>query len=193
VLINLIVGEYVNLRPIMVEDAALTLAWRKAERARNLNLVNSSLSEQEDWIRRRPASELNFIIETKNSIPIGMLSLVGIDLVNKHAESGRFLIGDDEAAKGIPAAVEAMKLLYELAFDRLGLMRIFGTIASGNPLMIKWQKYLGMIEEGRMRNHYFIDGKWQDAVVLGLLADEARTRSIPRMNALIAASRRNSL
>lgn len=192
-LINLIVGEYVNLRPIMVEDAALTLAWRKAERARNLNLVNSSLSEQEDWIRRRPASELNFIIETKNSIPIGMLSLVGIDLVNKHAESGRFLIGDDEAAKGIPAAVEAMKLLYELAFDRLGLMRIFGTIASGNPLMIKWQKYLGMIEEGRMRNHYFIDGKWQDAVVLGLLADEARTRSIPRMNALIAASRRNSL
>jgi hypothetical protein len=24
-----------------------------------------------------------------------------------------------------------------------------------------------MKEEGRMRSHYFIDGKWQDAVVLG--------------------------
>lgn len=111
--------------------------------------------------------------------------------MNKHAETGRFLIGDEEAAKGVPAAVEAMKLLYQLAFDQMDLERIFGTIASGNPLMIKWQKYLGMKEEGRMRSHYFIDGKWQDAVVLGLLAHEARTHSIPRMNALIASARRH--
>lgn len=191
--VDTIFGEFINLRALGVEDAEITLGWRNVDRARHLNAVNSSLVEQKKWIENRPRSELNFIIEMKDSRPIGMLSLVGIDLVNKHAESGRFLIGDEEAAKGIPAAVEAMKLLYELAFDRLGLVRIFGTIASGNPLMIKWQKYLGMMEEGCMRNHYFIDGKWQDAVVLGLLADEARTRSIPRMNALIAASRRNSL
>lgn len=185
-----LIGEFINLRPLMVEDAAMTLAWRKADRARHLNGVNSSLIEQEEWIRSRPAYELNFIIEMKNSCPIGMLSLIGVDLVNKHAETGRFLIGDEEAAKGIPAAAEAMKLLYQLAFEQMDLVRIFGTIASGNPLMIKWQKYLGMKEEGRMRSHYFIDGKWQDAVVLGLLADEARTHSIPRMNALIASARR---
>lgn len=186
-----LVGEFINLRPLIVEDAALTLTWRKADRARHLNAVNSSLIEQEAWIGSRPASELNFIIEMKNACPIGMLSLIGVDLVNKHAETGRFLIGDEEAAKGVPAAVEAMKLLYQLAFDQMDLVRIFGTIASGNPLMIKWQKYLGMKEEGRMRSHYFIDGKWQDAVVLGLLADEARTHSIPRMNALIASARRH--
>ena len=184
-----LVGEFINLRPLLAADAALTLAWRKADRARHLNAVNSSLIEQEEWIRSRPASELNFMIEMKNSCPIGMLSLIGVDLVNKHAETSRFLIGNEEAAKGIPAAVEAMKLLYQLAFDQMGLVRVFGTIASGNPLMIKWQKYLGMKEEGRMRSHYFIDEKWQDAVVLGLLADEARTYSIPRMNALIASAR----
>jgi RimJ/RimL family protein N-acetyltransferase len=189
--INSVVGKFINLRPLVVEDAELTLAWRKAARARHLNAVNSSLSEQENWINSRPTSELNFIIEMKNSYPIGTISLIGIDLVNKHAETGRFLIGDEETAKGVPAAVEAMKLLYQLAFDQMDLVRIFGTIASGNVLMIKWQKYLGMKEEGRMRSHYFIDGKWQDAVVLGLLAEEARMQSIPRMNALIASARRH--
>lgn len=183
-------GKFVNLRSLLIQDAALTLAWRKADRARHLNSVNSSLIEQEEWIRNRPASELNFIIELKDGRAIGMLSLVGINKINRHAETGRFLIGDEEAAKGVPAAVEAMKLLYEFAFEKLDLIRLHGTVASGNPLMVKWQKYLGMKEEGRMRSHYFIDGKWQDAVVLGLLADEARTHSFPRMNALIAAARR---
>lgn len=184
-----IVGEFVKLRPLMVTDAALTLLWRKAERARNLNTVNSTLTEQEEWIRQRPATERNFVIETKDDRPVGMLSLIGIDFVNKHAETGRFLIGDEDASKGIPVAVEAMKLLYHLAFDHLGLVRVFGTVASDNPRMIKWQKYLGMKEEGRMRNHYFINGKWQDAIILGLLADEAHANAIPRMNALIAAAR----
>lgn len=185
-----IIGEFVNLRILTVEDAMMTLRWRGMGRARNLNAVHSGLTEQETWIKSRPASELNFIIEMKNKTPIGMLSLVGIDLVNKHAETGRFLIGDEDAAKGIPAAVEAMKLLYQLAFEQMGLVRIFGTIASGNTLMIKWQKYLGMKEEGRMRSHYFIDGKWQDAVMMGLLVDEAHAHSIPRMNALIAAAKK---
>lgn len=186
-------GEFINLRPLAVSDAEITLFWRKADRARHLNAVNSTLHQQESWISSRPSNELNFIIETKNACPIGMLSLIGIDLVNRHAETGRFLIGNEDAVRGIPAALEAMMLLYELAFNELGLMRIFGSIASGNRLMIKWQKYLGMQEEGRMRSHYFIDGKWQDAVFLGLLADEARTKSIPRMKVMIATARKNSL
>ena len=58
--------------------------------------------------------------------------------------------------KGVPAAVESMKLLYELAFDELRLQRIYGTVAADNLLMIKWQKFFGMQEEGRLRRHYCI-------------------------------------
>jgi diamine N-acetyltransferase len=182
-------GEFVNLRLINISDAALTLEWRQAQRARYLNSVSSSLAQQTTWISNRPATEYNFIIETKNEQPIGMLSLINVDLLNLHAESARFLIGDEASAKWIPAAVEAMKLLYELAFERLELVRIFGTVAAENTLMIKWQKYLGMKEEGRLRNHYRINGQWQDAVCLGLLLDEYRTVSLPKMKTLINAGR----
>lgn len=182
-------GEFVNLRPLRTQDAALTFGWRRAQRAKFLNQGAASVEQQAAWIAARPASEHNFIIELKNGHPVGMLSLTGIDGANRHAEPGRFLIGDEAAAQGVPAAVEAMKLLYELAFDRLGLVRVCGIVAANNTLMVKWQKFMGMKEEGRLRNHLCQDGQFQDAVFLGLLADEYRRTALPRMNLLIAAAR----
>lgn len=181
-------GQFVNLRPLKVEDAALTLEWRRAARARFLNAGAASVEQQAAWIAGRPASEYNYIIELKNGHPIGMLSLTGIDRANRHGEPGRFLIGDEAAAQGVPAAVEAMKLLYELAFDQLELVRVCGIVAANNTLMVKWQKFMGMKEEGRLRNHLCQDGEFHDAVFLGLLVEDYRKVTLPRMKLLMAAA-----
>ena len=185
---QVIEGKYVNLRPLAVSDAEITCRWRQGARARLLNVGATTPEQQAQWIASRPASEYNFVIELKNRIPVGMLSLVKVDLINKNAETGRFLIGEEEAVRGVPAAVEAMRLLYVLAFDQIGLKRVYGTVAEDNKLMIKWQKYLGMKEEGRLRSHYCIGGRFQDAVVLGMLDEEYR-QVLPRMSALIEAGR----
>ena len=87
-----LVGTYVDLRPISVDDAALTLRWRHADRARYLNKVSKTVEEQSRWIKSRPLSEYNFIIQLKAGTPVGMLSLVGVDHDNHHAETGRVLI-----------------------------------------------------------------------------------------------------
>ena len=182
-------GEFVDLRPLAPDDAALTFRWRQSERGANLNRGAQTVAEQAAWLASRPASEYNFAIVLKGGTPVGMVSVSGIDTVHRHAEPGRFLIGEEEAVRSIPAAVEAMKLVYGLVFDELKLLRVYGTIASDNVLMIKWQKFLGMKEEGRLRNHYFINGHFQDAVMFGMLADEYRNTALPRMNSLIAAGR----
>ena len=187
--IQKIEGEFVNLRPLKASDAELTYNWRHAARAKFLNQGAASVEQQASWIASRPASEFNFVIELKNGHAVGMVSLTGIDSINQHGESGRFLIGDEDAVKGAPVAVEAMKLIYELSFDQLGLIRICGTVAADNHLMIKWQKYLGMKEEGRLRNHLYLGGQFQDAIFLGLLVDEYRKITLPRMNFLIATGR----
>lgn len=186
-----LIGEFVTLRPLRVSDAELTLSWRQGARAALLNVGATTVEKQAEWIRSRPASERNFVIELNTGGAVGMLSLVDIDLESRRAESARFLIGDEDAVKGVPVAVEAMKLLYELAFGELGLERVWGTVASGNPLMIKWQRYLGMKEEGRLRRHYYLNGGFQDAICLGILAEEYRTVARPRLDALIAAGHRH--
>lgn len=182
-------GEFINLRPLQVSDAERTYQWRHSARAKYLNQGAASVEQQAAWIASRPVTEYNFVIELKSGHAVGMVSLTGIDTINQHGESGRFLIGDEDAVKGTPAAVEAMKLIYELAFDQLGLIRICGTVSADNHLMIKWQKYLGMKEEGRLRNHLYLDGQFQDAIFLGLLVEEYRQVTLPRMNFLVAAGR----
>lgn len=182
-------GQFVNLRPLTVADAELTFAWRQGARAVLLNQGAQTVEQQARWIANRPASEYNFIIETKLQLQIGMLSLTAIDPVNRVGEPGRFLIGDEAAAKGLPAAAEAMKLLYQLAFDNLKLRRVWGLVASDNRRMIKWQAYLGMVQEGRLRQHLLIDGRLQDAVVFGLLDSDYRNVTLPRLESLIAAAR----
>lgn len=181
-------GQFVSLRPLMLDDAELTFAWRQGARAILLNQGAQTVEQQRRWIAGRPASEYNFIIETKQHRPIGMLSLSGIDVVNRVGEPGRFLIGDEAGAAGLPAAAEAMKLLYELAFDSLQLRRVWGVVASENRLMIKWQTFLGMTQEGRLREHLFINDRLQDAVVFGLLDHEYRRVTLPRLESLIAAA-----
>jgi len=182
-------GEFVVLRPLRAEDAALTHQWRLSDRARHLNGAAASIEDQARWIAARPAGEFNYIIQLKGAGPIGMLSLISIDMDNRRAESGRFLIGDEAAARGVPAAVEATKLLYELAFDRLGLERLHGIVAERNHLMVKWQKFLGMKEEGRFRRHFLLDGEFHDAIALSILADEYRAVALPRMLSLIKLGR----
>jgi RimJ/RimL family protein N-acetyltransferase len=183
-------GRFVNLRPLAVEDSEITFAWRNGARAFLLNHSAKSVEQQSQWIAQRPPSEFNFIIETKKYKPIGMLSLIGVDQTNGVAESARFLIGDEKTAKGLPAAAEAMKLLYQFAFDSLGLRRVWGMVASDNRLMIKWQMHFGMVQEGRLRNHLFVNKRHQDAVVLGLLYSEYLSKALPRLNALISATGR---
>jgi len=182
-------GTFVDLCPLKPEHAGLTYQWRLGARAANLNRGAQSVERQAVWIANRPQDEYNFIMRLKTGLEVGMVSLTGIDTVHRHAEPGRFLIGDEGAVRGIPVAVEAMKLVYGLAFDELKLCRVFGTIASDNKLMMKWQVFLGMKKEGSMRAHYFINGHFQDAVLFGMLENEYREQALPRMNALIAAGR----
>jgi RimJ/RimL family protein N-acetyltransferase len=185
-----LVGEYATLRLLAVEDAARTFRWRQSSRAGLLNRGAETVDEQERWIKSRPLDEVNFVIEIANGDPVGMLSLVQIDRRHRRAEPGRFLIGEPEAVRGIPVAVEAMLLLYEFAFGPLGMQRLFGTVVEGNDGMLKWQKYLGMTEEGRLRRHYHIEDRWRDAIVLGMLKEDFEKVARPKMRALISAGRR---
>jgi diamine N-acetyltransferase len=185
-------GEFINLRPLRIEDAEITFNWRNSERAKLLNKGAATIDQQENWIASRPSSEFNFIIEIKNCLtPVGMISLTNIDNENLHGEPGRFLIGEEAMVSGIPAAVEAVKLLYEFAFDKLGLVRLFGIVADNNPLMIKWHKYMGMRIEGRLRDHLNQGGIFHDGILIGLLVDDYRKVTLLRAESLMALARVN--
>jgi RimJ/RimL family protein N-acetyltransferase len=178
-------GKYINLRKLASSDAEKTFKWRHSSRANLLNKGAESVEGQRKWIESRSDSEINFMIELKNSTQVGMISLIAINLINKNAESARFLIGEEEQSQGIPVAIESMMLLYRYAFETLGLERIYGTVLEENTAMLKWQKFFGMSEEGVMRKHYYINGKYQDAIMVGILKNEYLSKALPKMRLLV--------
>jgi RimJ/RimL family protein N-acetyltransferase len=192
----IIEGQFVVLTPLTVDDAELTQRWRTSGRAFLLNKGARTVAEQAAWIRSRAkyeehGEEYNFIQVIKaTGQPVGMISLVEIDLVHRHAEPAHFLIGEPEAVRdsGVPIALEATKLIYQLAFDTLKLHRVFGPFSSENDKMLIYHKFLGMQEEGRLRDHYYLNGKWSDAVVVGLLEDEFHSTVLPRLIKMIGAT-----
>lgn len=179
-------GRFVDLLPLVPEHARVTLDWRGGARARLLNRGAQTVAQQRDWIISRPASEHNYLIALKSGIPVGMVSLVDIDMIARKAEPARFLIGHEDAVRGIPVAAEALALLYRHAFDTLGLRRLYGTVAAPNRAMMKFHEYSGMRREGVLREHLYLDGGYQDGVVYGLLEPEYRSVTIARLQGLIA-------
>ena len=82
-----------------------------------------------------------------------------------------------------------MGLLYDFAFNDLQLTRLYGTITANNTRMVKWQKYLGMKQEGVLRKHYKQENGFQDAVALGILREEYQTVFLARAKVLMAAGK----
>jgi RimJ/RimL family protein N-acetyltransferase len=181
-------GQYVTLRPITPADAAITQKWRTSGRAFLLNKGAQTVAQQRRWITSRPKSEIDWI-QVVDDRPVGMIALVDIDTVHEHAEAGHFLIGEPEIVKpyGTKVAAEATRLLYEYAFDFLDLHKLYGILSVENERMVTWNLYMGMVEEGRLRDHYFLNGHWQDGLILGLTLSDYRKVTLIRLRALIGA------
>src|SRR5664279_4973979 len=125
----ILTSSNVVLRPLSVDDAETTQKWRTSPRAFLLNKGAQNVEQQKVWIASRALlPEYNFVMEVAGQ-PVGMISLVDIDLAHLR-------VGEEKAVRGIPVALEAVQLLYGMAFDKLRLRKLWGPIASENKQMI---------------------------------------------------------
>jgi len=180
-------GKFVQMRPMQLEDASITLAWRLGKRAAKLRDGAETTEDQAKWIASRPDNELNFIIETlPKKLPVGMISLVEIDFVFQRAEPARFLIGEERLARGLPVAAEALSLLYALAFGPLNLLELYGTMSEDNISMLKWHRYLGAKETGNLPKKVLIDGGLKTLMGIMLSQEDYRALVKPKLDRLLA-------
>jgi RimJ/RimL family protein N-acetyltransferase len=67
---------------------------------------------------------------------------------------------------------DAMKALVHYLFYTMNVNRIQLDTWSGNERAIRSYEKLGFVVEGRLRNDAFIDGKYYDTMIMGLLKKE---------------------
>jgi diamine N-acetyltransferase len=180
-------GSLVTLRPLTVDDAAITLRWRLSARAMYMQEGARTETDQRAWIaaHANEPGAYNFIQVYRGS-PVGMVALQQIDSINRSAVMGRLLIGEPELVGSAPVFFETEILLCDFAFDSLEIHKIYGEIMEDNIGMVRTRLYFGYKQDGLLRDHYFVRGAFHNAVAVSLLETEYRSVARPKLVQLIS-------
>ena len=102
---------------------------------------------------------------------VGWVSLSEIDIANRSACFHGLVIGDEEYHDGF-AWIESYLFIYEYAFERLGLNRVYGT----RLMEHKQTRAMGLVmfskQEGVLRQAVYKNGQYHDLSIGSLLSSE---------------------
>lgn len=105
---------------------------------------------------------------------VGMAALMEVDFTSANAEVAIWM-GRPHWGEGL--AIEAFDLLLEVAYERLDMTKLYGTVLEGNEASIQLFKRFGFTEEGRLRWHTKRGEDWMDKIFYGLLREEWERRT----------------
>ncbi|KAH8832522.1 acyl-CoA N-acyltransferase [Flagelloscypha sp. PMI_526] len=91
---------------------------------------------------------------------------------NAKNRNGSFVIVVREEYWGKGFAKEAMQWLMDYTFENLGYHRLGLSAFVGNVRAVELYRGLGFKEEGIIREVLYKDGKWEDAIRMGILKKE---------------------
>ncbi len=74
-------------------------------------------------------------------------------------------------------------LLLEYAFNLRNLQRVWLTVNATNERAIRCYAACGFVDEGRMRRHIWLRGRYDDLVTMGILREEWEKRALAPPNA----------
>ena len=108
-----------------------------------------------------------------------LVGTVGIYLSSAGAHSAMLGYAYGREAWGDGIATEAARPMMELAFDVLGVDRVWASCDSDNSASARVLQKVGMTLEGHLRHDQIIRGVLRDSLVWGMLRDEWLNRSQP--------------
>ena len=129
--------------------------------------ILESMSEARSYPAPMP-SMVCFSIQ-KDGHVIGQVCLKRIRWINHKAEISLFITGQEQG-KGYGLA--ALQAIMDFGFNRLNLYRLEGEVIDGNTPSMKLMNKLGFVEEGRLREAKFVNGKYFDLLRYGILRRE---------------------
>ena len=170
--------ERILLKPVESEDLSflMNLRWDK-DLTQYIIHDPISMADQQQWYEKiKKGNNLALSIfykESKddtNPTIIGTIGLFDINYRHQYAKlkSTRILA----KYQGTGIVFEVLMLLFDYGFNTLNLHKIFGDSFEENTPIITILEKLGFQKEGLLRNHYFHEGLFKNAVVLGLLRED---------------------
>lgn len=169
----MLTGERVVLRPLRPDDAEALwrlrlnpLTWAQTTEKPLVPQTFEAFRERFDATPSDGAAD--FAIDAEGTL-IGRGGLFGIDPLARIAEVGLSLLAEQ---RGRGYGRDALRVLVEYAFRSRNLRRVhLQTLASNAPALAAYRA-VGFVEEGRLREHAWVEGAYEDMVLMAVLRAE---------------------
>src|SRR5258708_5768474 len=171
-------GEKVILRPVERDDLR-----RMHDLRANVDLVMQAngdwqpvpLGSMERWFEKGLDDEDKswFVIEADEKV-IGDIGLHHRNQRSRVTSFGIAILDPDYVGKGYGR--EAINLFLDWAFRIVNYRRVWLETGANNERAQRAYKACGFVEEGRLREHDFSNGVYEDMIVMGLLRTEWEAR-----------------
>ncbi len=123
-------------------------------------------SEFEERASKGGRDDANFVIEADGQV-IGSCALFNYDGLARTYELGITIGNKDYRGKGYGR--ETVRLLVDYAFRYRNANRVWLRVHAANERAIKAYTTAGFSEEGRLRQHVYSNGAYDDLVLMGVL------------------------
>ncbi|MGE0541408.1 MAG: GNAT family N-acetyltransferase [Dehalococcoidia bacterium] len=180
--VPLLAGRLVRLRARETADAERAFIWiNDREVARFLILrYPQSIEEEREWLRGTPRAGffgVHLAIDTADGVHIGNIDLRNVQPENRTAELG-VMLGDKRYwNRGYGS--DAVRTLTRFAFSMMNLQRVHLQTYEYNVRAQHAFVKAGFKEEGRLRRHLYVDGRYWDVVLMGCLREEFEANDEP--------------
>ena len=112
-----------------------------------------------------PGDDVEFVVDVEGRA-VGTVALFGADALARHAEVGISLLPD---ARGRGIGTAALVQVVAFGFHRRNLRRLHLQAIASNGAAIRAYEKAGFAVEGRLREHAWVRGGYEDIVLMGIL------------------------
>jgi RimJ/RimL family protein N-acetyltransferase len=170
----MIQGTKTCLRALEQDDLPHFVHWINDPETRRFMAMRFPLSmtEEENWWEGFVTRQHDYIfaIEADDGTYIGNIGLHGIERENRRALLG-IIIGE-KAYWGRGYGTDAIQAMLGWAFDYMNFNRVALTVYAYNERAIGCYLKCGFRREGAMRQARYVDGKYYDELMMGILREE---------------------
>jgi RimJ/RimL family protein N-acetyltransferase len=170
----------------MIEGASIRLrAWQERDLPTLQGLRNdvalqaqllarargSDIAQVRDWLERRSngTDSVLFVIADRHADEaLGFIQFTGLDPIDRLADLGICL---SPTAQGRGAGTQAITLALPYLREVRRTRKLSLRVRSDNERAIHCYQRLGFQQCGHLRKHTFIDGRWQDVLLMEIFLE----------------------
>lgn len=161
----------IYLRPMTREDTDLIVKWRNKDFVRKNFIYQKPFTREGHlhWIETmvETGRVVQFLICTKDDVPVGSVYLRDIDEVHHKAEYGIFIGEEDALSKGY--GTEAARLMTEYAFQELKLHKLMLRVLAGNERAKRSYEKAGFVQEAYLKDDVCLEDGYRDVILMAIL------------------------